>query len=237
MLPFNSTATLVDLSLEFVETGYTLKHIESLDEFICLKKLSIDHLKLDICNFLLRSSLRLESFVAFADSDLVGVETLATTLSATVVRNIKELSFVLCDTAADTPIPTLRSLITAITNLPLLKELHLEYPLEIGWCEDFRYVSTLRRLRWRVTNLWYKSTKPPNTNDVKHALLTALHKIDPLPTVYVRVPEPSEDNGDTDPEDGEDSADSDTGEYDDSITEDSDSSANSDIEDASLSTG
>lgn len=128
LVPLNFTITLTSLTIDFWPHSRSIYDAESLDAFINLICLHIRPLTDDICEFLLRSGLRLVTFstTTFGESKVMRIIDI---LSASCLREVENFAFKLDTNNVESSVT--RSIVEAISNLVFIQRLKLEMDFDL----------------------------------------------------------------------------------------------------------
>jgi hypothetical protein len=155
IFPTNSANSLNRLSIIHEEwlsddDERTPRWPRSLDAFVNLTSLCVSPFTNEICDFIVRSHVRLTEFrIQLTYHPEITMSKVADMLSAPSLRNLQHLRFSV--DVDEVERPHFSSFIQAIiSNMNSLEELCIGMPLDLSWCERLGHLTALKKLLWYV---------------------------------------------------------------------------------------
>jgi hypothetical protein len=154
-LPLNCTETLTELRLHCGGLDRPVFDTTALERFTNLKILSIRPLCKSVCNYIIKSTMRLDVFDTTLEKRLVPINKFGQMLHAESLRNLKEFELSNHFEAALTT-PGLEQYYLSVfdmftSTLCSVEEVQLSMPLHLRCCQYFARMENLKILNWDGT--------------------------------------------------------------------------------------
>lgn len=150
LFPLNSAKSLTALVIK-TRCGSVHAHdINRLDAFVNLTSLHIEPLYPNICDFIVRSRLKLSTFKTKVDITEVTMERVAGVLSSHSLQTVQNLSLNI-EADYEEDLDYLQPIIDIVTTKLLsIQECEFETGLDLHWCQQFSRLLNLKRLIWKI---------------------------------------------------------------------------------------
>ena len=178
-LPLSSAETLTELTLDCRNTDNSVFDTDSLDAFVNLKSLNVGPLCDSICDFIIRTKIRLNVFETSLIRQLAPMDKFSNMLRAECLRDLKEFGLSNRHDDNSDRLVTRRywsHVFDVFTSILLsVEEIQLEAPLHLQCCQYFARMVNLKLLNWDgTTNPVFGCVRAsPPEEQIKRALDTA----------------------------------------------------------------
>ena len=151
LFPLNSAKSLTTLVIQAQRRGsLDARDINRLDAFVNLTSLHIYPLYPDICDFIVRSRLKLSTFRTIVDITEVTTETMAGVLSSHSLQTVQNL-YLRIEADFEEDLDYLQPIINIVTTKLLsIQKLEFETGLDLHWCQQFSRLLNLESLIWKI---------------------------------------------------------------------------------------
>jgi hypothetical protein len=202
-LPIRSSKTLSKLSLT-VPFSNDDPQFCALDSLINVKMLVFKTSHPAFFDYLSHSRLKLDSLSLtwhpFAWHVEIGDKIAESLQRSPALQNLWTLYLCFEDSYRDNPVydpffsRMWEPIIPAIINLPCLVSMHLDFPIDLDWCQYFaRCTKRLEQIRWSIP-----ANSKQSQLEIHARLMTYLQHLDPTPSVTIEVPKSYKDYPDDD---------------------------------------
>lgn len=150
LFPLNSAKSLTTLMIRVRPSSADAYDTTGLDVFVNLTSLHIDPLYPSVCDFILRSRLKLTTFKTIVDTAEVTMRRVAAVLSSPSLQTVQNISLKI-ETENEERLNDLQQIIYVVTTKLLsIRDCEFEMGLDLRWCQQFSRLLSLKTVVWKV---------------------------------------------------------------------------------------